>query len=40
MDCKMETQFRQSLFLCAALRPPRLCVEMFVVNVDFILVSL
>ncbi len=36
----METQFRQLLFLCAPLRPPRLCVEMFVVDVDFIPVSL
>ncbi len=36
----MLTHFGQILFLCAPLRPLRLCVEIFVVNVDFIPVSL
>ncbi len=31
--------FRQWLSLCVTLRPLRLCVELFVVNVDFIQVS-
>ncbi len=32
---KLLTLFRQSLFLCVPLCPLRLCVAMFVVNVDF-----
>ncbi len=36
----MLTWFSQSLFLCVTSSPPRLCVEMFVVNVDFAPVSL
>ncbi len=32
--------FRHLLFFCVPLRPPRLRVEMFVVEVDFIPVSL
>ncbi len=35
----MLTQFRQLLFLCVTLRPPRRCAETFVVNVDVFPVS-
>ncbi len=34
-NCTRPTQFGHLLFLCALLRPRRLCVELFVVNVEF-----
>ncbi len=40
MDRNDTTHSWQVLFLCVPLRPLRLCVEMFVVSVDFNPVSL